>query len=189
MRSAEDVKTSIIDYLKSVLPARCDAIGTELGADSPAPKKYVPHGYRELGLEEWPALFIEEANRLSIVLMDRVDATKWYAVRWAFHIELWARSKKKGDFEEAEALRARLERAVIEATLDRQSLNKVGFDVDEASVSTSFSPMFQTSQGQPACACEVRVTFISAESVPDIPLSESPTEIDVLVVEIDQLEA
>lgn len=188
MRSAEDVKRALIDYLEDMVPIRCAAIAQELEAECPPPRKYVPHGYRELGLDEWPGLFIEEANRLGLTVVDRDGADKWYAVRWAFHIEMWARSKKKGDFEEAEAFRARLERAVIESILDRQSLNKVGFDVDESTVATSFSPMFETSQGQPACACELRVVFISAETILDIPLSEAPTEIDVLVIDIEQLE-
>lgn len=173
MRTPNAVKTIIADYLQATVPARCTTHGTT------APAAYFPHGYRQLGPDEWPAVFVSEQDRSHQLLEHDNEGNPVFDVHWQFAIEAWVRSNEHDDWTGVTDHRGRLELALLEALLDKPGLIAEGLVVDDAGVVSDYSPLFEIKQGPPACAVELRFTVHTAELLDRAALADPDLDIEV----------
>lgn len=104
-----------------------------------------------------------------------------WQVRYEFGIEFWVTTSTRDDREGVTDIRARLERAFIEALLHTPSLGVDWLLVDPLSISGDYSPVFELATSQQACAEELRVTVIADETVTPA-VRDNPLSIQTVTV-------
>lgn len=199
MRSVDDVKQALLAYLLDTVPARLTAIDTETGATTPAVALWAPHAAtapRMDDVDTWPAVFIDETEVVRHRMVDRTTGgDPLYIVDYRFTIEVWCRSvrldRDSQAFEDAQAIRARIDRAIRESLLDRSPNDhavvlSVATDPDETTLTSRYSPLFTTQAGQEAAAVEIECVITSAETLPRPYASEAPTGVDVLTEHLEE---
>ncbi len=188
MRSAEEVKLGLLAQLQATVPARCAAIATETGRPCPAPALWSPTPARPPGPSQWPAVFVDEIDHAIVGTAERTpDGDPLFEVAYSLAVEFWCRATARDAQAEALGLRARLERAVVEALLDRPSFGQPAMKVDPASLVGDYSPLFEVTQGQQAAAEELRLTIVSIEALTRPVLAEPPLTVTVEVEKLPPL--
>lgn len=175
MRNESDIKEILTAYMKANVPARCAAIETDTGKKTPAPKLIAPYPARPPGASEWPAVFVAGGGRAAHRQLDTsVEGDPIFEVDYRFTIELWCLVDKHDDFGGVDDLRAREEQALIEVLLDKSGLSEpdrptrladYALDVDETSVVSRPSDIFESTQGQQAQAVEIEFVVASIETL------------------------
>lgn len=184
MRAPDDVKAAVVAYLLATVPPRC------LDRDVKAPAKWFHHGYghKKLGEDEWNAVFVEELDD-QLELLERTDEhDDVFDMSWLLAIEIWVRLNERDGWRAAQALRGALKTVVVEALLDKPGLVDEGLVTEATGITTRYSPLFKTTEGVPACACELRVVVHSAEVLTRAPLTEPPIDIESTIEPLEEEE-
>lgn len=195
MRNESDVKHILVAHLAADVPGRCQAIEAESGVETPAPELWLPHPAVDEVPPGWPVGFVSGAGRAGHRYVESDETgDQLFAVIYRFFVELWCLVDEHHDYGGVDDLRARLEQAVIESLLDdagvgigrASRLADHSIAVEEDSVVSRPSDIFETGAGLQAQAVEIEFRVVSVELLARAVLADPPITVDVDVVPLEE---
>jgi hypothetical protein len=176
MRGMTDAKQLLVGVLAAGMPAKVAELNSRYGYSGqnalPAPKLYAPVVRDALEIAEFPALLADGRRADAPVMVDLIDGSGVYTIRYLIRIYLWVLAQSQ---EQVIEHRDRLTQAVREVLLDGPQLDATGY-VDTTSFVESYSDTAQRSDGRLAGAfVELPVTLEETLTATPVATAEETT--------------
>lgn len=195
MRNEADVRDALVAYLAADTAGRCHAIEVRTGLPTPPLNIY---GFPAREPEAWPPCFVTGNGTAGFAVVETADEAgdALYERRYRMTAEIWCVVEKHEDYAGVDALRARLEQAVIEALLDDDpgtadhplpNLAAQSIVVDAQSITSRASDIFEDDEGHQAQAAEIAFEAIAFETLarPLLAAAYDPDDDELDPLEID----
>jgi hypothetical protein len=180
MRGMTDAKNLLLAALANGMPAKVAELNARYGYHGdialPAPKLYAPVPRDALEIAEFPALLTDGRRADTPTMVDLIDGSGVYTVRYLIRVYLWVLAQTQ---EQVIEHRDRLTQAVREVLLDGPQLEATGY-IDVTAFVESYSDTAQRSDGRLAGAfVELPVTLEETLTATPVATAE---EIDLTVL-------